>query len=98
MPPQHPHQRPAYRSLLAFIVSLNYTNFSTITSDEVEALLQEAETEYTTESYIVDKYPYTEFGLSLDCKLVQETGHQNQINFSFDGNGLLLTFQLHTLL
>jgi hypothetical protein len=96
MSPQHPLQHPAYRSLLAFLVSLNYTDFSTITSDEVEVLLREAQVEYTLESYVVDRHPYTAYGPSIDCTLSQETGHQNRINFSFDENGVLLTLQLHT--
>jgi hypothetical protein len=71
------HHLPAYRNLLAFIISLNYTDFSTITSDEVEALLREAEITYVTESYIMDRYPYIECALCLACELVQETGHRN---------------------
>lgn len=96
MPSQHLLQNPAYRSLLAFLVSLTYTDFNTITSDEVAGMLREAQVEYTLESYVVDRYPYTAYGPSIDCTLVQETGHQNSVNFSFDENGILLTFQLHT--
>lgn len=98
MPHRHPHQNPAYRNLLAFIVSLSYTDFRTITCEEVEILLREAEVDYTIEGYVIDKYPYTAYGPSLDCKLIQETGHQNKLNFAFDENGVLLTFQLYTSL
>jgi hypothetical protein len=94
----HLHQRPAYRNLLAFIISLTYTDFSSITSDEVEVLLREAKVSYATEPYIMDKYPYTEYALCLECELVQETGHRNTVSFSFDENQRLLTFQLRTFL
>jgi hypothetical protein len=92
------HQTPAYRTLLAFIGSLTYTDFSTVRYADIKALLQQAGVPFETEGFIVDVFPYTTSGEGITCELMQETGHRNRVYFTFDDQSLLTDFHLRTSL
>lgn len=92
------HQTPAYRTLLAFISSLTYTDFSTVQYADIKALLQQAGVPFETEGFIVEVFPYTTAGQGITCELVQETGHRNRTYFAFDEYNLLTDFHLRTSL
>lgn len=92
------HQTPAYRTLLAFVGSLTYTDFSTVQYAAIEALLQQTGVPFETEGFMVDVFPYTTPGEGITCELTQETGHRNRVYFTFDDQRLLTDFHLRTSL
>lgn len=92
------HFSQGYRILLAFIGSLNYTDFGTISLTLVKELLQEAEIDFEQDAYIVDIPPYTTPGIDLCFELAQETGHRNEVRLRWSGNSgqnRVLTFARH---
>jgi hypothetical protein len=86
----------AYRHLRAFIGSLSYTEFSTVSYSLVTGLLQEAGVTAEQEAYIVDEPPYTTPAIALRFQLVQDTGHRNQIQLTFTEQEQLVDFHLRT--
>lgn len=84
--------------MLAFIGSLSYTNFSTVSYSLVKELLQEAEIAFEQDAYIVDVPPYTTPGIDLCFELTQETGHLNAVRLTFTEKEKLSEFHLRTSL
>lgn len=87
-----------YRTLLAFIGSLSYTDFSTVSYALVVELLQEAEIAFEQDAYILDVPPYTTPGMDLCFELLQETGHRNAVRLTFTEQEGLSEFHLRTSL
>jgi hypothetical protein len=86
----------AYRTLLDFIGSLSYTDFSTIRYSLLEELLQEAGVAFEQDVYMLDIPPYTTPALDLCFDLSQQTGHRNKIRLTFTEQGELSEFHLRT--
>jgi hypothetical protein len=89
---------PAYRNLLAFISSLSYTDFSTVSCSLIRELLQEATIAFKQEVYMVDAPPYTTPAIELCFRIAQETGHHNEIRLTFSAQEQLQEFHLRTWL
>jgi hypothetical protein len=87
---------PAYRQLLAFLESLSYTEFRTVTYSLVQGLLQEAGVASEQEGYILDVPPYTTPALDLRFQVVQATGHVNEVRLTFTAQEQLTDFHLRT--
>ncbi len=76
---------PAYRELLAFLGSLYYTDFNTVTYGLIQELLQEAGVAYTQGAYMSDVWPYTTPVLEIGFEVRQVTGHVNEVRLTFIG-------------
>jgi len=61
MPSRYPH----YQTLLGFITSLQYPDFSTVTAAGISFILQEADGDFVVGSYLLDVFPYTWPGINL---------------------------------
>jgi hypothetical protein len=77
----------AYRTLLDFIGSLSYTDFSTLRYSLFEELLQEAGVDFEQDAYMLDIPPYTTPVIELCFDLIQQTGHRNTIRLTFTEQG-----------
>jgi hypothetical protein len=92
------HLSQPYRTLLGFLTSLCYTDFSTVTYADIIELLQEAGVTYTTEGMMLDKYPYTTVVLQIAFELIQETGHRNEVYLTVMPEGSLVDLRMKTSL
>jgi hypothetical protein len=87
---------PAYRTLLNFMSSLSYTDFSTLSYSLFEELLQAAEVDFEQNVYMLDVPPYTTPAIELCFEVSQQTGHRNKIRLTFTEQGELSELHLYT--
>jgi hypothetical protein len=87
----------SYRDLLDFMVSLSYTDFSTLTIEYIIDLLEQARVPFIRGSYVVDLPERQQtYGQELDFTLVQPSGHHNKIHLDFNYEAQLTDFHLQT--
>jgi hypothetical protein len=92
-----PNTTQSYRDLLAFLVSLYYTDFRLITIEQVIALLEQAQVPYERGGFVIDlPERQQDYGQELDFTVVQQSGHHNKIHLAFGGKEHLTDFHMQT--